>query len=122
MPEGGAAIVPLLHAQVQVNLTQTGEAFACGTSETLLEGMTRLGRKGIPAGCLNGGCGVCKIKVHSGTYRSAGAVSRDHVSESESACDVTLACRVVPLTDLQLEVIGKMQKGFLSQFGMPCKT
>lgn len=121
MLERGPAIAQI-KAKVQVNLNQTGEAFSCGINETLLEGMTRLGRKGIPAGCLNGGCGVCKIKVHRGEYLSSGPVSRDHVTEEESVRGITLACRVVPRTDIDLEVIGKMQKSFLSQFGKSCKN
>lgn len=117
MPDGGNDIAERLKNRVNVSLRQTGESFICGDDETLLQGMTRLGRKGIPAGCLNGGCGVCKIKVLDGHCRSAGPVSRDHVSVEESSCGITLACRVIPQTDVELEVMGKMQKSFLSQFG-----
>lgn len=116
MPDGGAAIAQILKRLVKVSLRQTGETFTCGIDETLLQGMIRLGRKGIPVGCVNGGCGVCKVKVQ-GPYRSAGAVSRAHVSVEESSCGITLACRVIPESDVEVEVLGKMQKGFLSQFG-----
>lgn len=32
---------------VQVSVEQTGDTYACGTHESLLSGMLRLGRKGI---------------------------------------------------------------------------
>jgi ferredoxin len=95
-----------------VRVVQTGESYQCGGSETLLQGMARLGRKCIPAGCLNGGCGVCKVAIHAGAVRKAGAMSREHVSEQEEAQGVVLACRVVPDGAVDLEVIGKMRKAF----------
>ena len=47
--------------EVIVLVEQTGEHYHCATSESLLRGMLKLGRKGIPVGCVNGGCGVCKV-------------------------------------------------------------
>ncbi|MGQ0621674.1 MAG: 2Fe-2S iron-sulfur cluster-binding protein [Panacagrimonas sp.] len=116
MPDGGAAIAERLKLRLKVSLRQTGESYTCDEGETLLQGMIRLGRKGIPVGCVNGGCGVCKVKVH-GQCRSAGAVSRDHVSADEASDGITLACRVIPESDVEVEVLGKMQKSFLGQFG-----
>ena len=121
MPDGAAAIAEPAKPKVRVCLRQTGEAYACSIDETLLEGMTRLGRKGIPAGCLNGGCGVCKVQVF-GHCVQTGPVSRDHVSVEEAGRGITLACRVIPCADVEVEVIGKMQRGFLSQFGKPRKN
>lgn len=95
-----------------VALPQTGENYVCAQGETLLQGMLRLGRRGIPVGCINGGCGVCKVKVTQGRCEAIGSISRQHVTVEEEACGVTLACRAAPLTDVQLEVIGKMQRGF----------
>jgi len=99
--------------ECSVKLIQTGETYACATGETLLQGMLKLGRRGIPVGCVNGGCGVCKVKVRQGTCQDVGSVSRQHVSEEEAANGVTLACRSSPQTDVELEVIGKMQRGFI---------
>jgi ferredoxin len=109
-------------ARVNITLRQTGEGFPCSPSETLLQGMARLGRKGIPVGCLNGGCGVCKVKVVRGRCHETGAVSREHVTEEEARSGITLACRAAPETDVELEVIGKMQKSFLSQFAHSGKS
>jgi len=95
-----------------IHIGQSGEAYLCRETETLLEGMTRLGRRGIPVGCVNGGCGVCKISILSGRVRQMGAMSRAHVSVEEEARGVCLACRVAPLEDLAVEVVGKMTKAF----------
>jgi ferredoxin len=97
-----------------IRLLQTGETYMCGSAETLLQGMARIGRKGIPAGCLNGGCGVCKVVIRSGSVTKTGAMSRAHVSEQEEAQGVVLACRVAPLGDIDLEVMGCMKKTVLN--------
>lgn len=97
---------------LSIHLGQTGETYLCSEAETLLEGMTRLGKRGIPVGCVNGGCGVCKISIRSGRVRKVGAMSRAHVSAEEEAKGVCLACRVAPLEDVVAEVVGKMSKAF----------
>lgn len=75
-----------------------------------MQGMARIGKKGIPAGCLNGGCGVCKVVIRCGTVRKAGAMSRAHISEEEETQGIVLACRVMPVSAIDLDVIGKMKK------------
>lgn len=97
-----------------VKMRQTGESYACAAGETLLQGMLKLGRRGIPVGCVNGGCGVCKVRVIHGRCLEAGAVSRQHVTPEEAASGVTLACRAVPQTDVEIEVVGKMRRGFVN--------
>jgi len=95
-----------------VKIDQTGESYSCGTKESLLEGMIRLGKRGIPVGCVNGGCGVCKIHILDGEVAELGPVSRAHVSYEESAQGYTLACRVAPKTQISFEVVGKFEKPF----------
>lgn len=97
---------------VAVQVQPTGERYRCATTESLLQGMLRLGRKGIPVGCVNGGCGVCKVRVLEGAVQALGPVSRAHVSAEEAAEGCTLACRVAPLTDLRLAVVGRFEKPF----------
>jgi len=92
-----------------VLITDTGETYRCPATRSLLEGMEALGRRGIPVGCRNGGCGVCKVEVVSGTY-VARVMSREHVTEAEEAAGCVLACRVRPSSDIRLRVIGKMKK------------
>lgn len=88
----------------------TSEEYLCGSAETLLEGMARIGRKCIPVGCVNGGCGVCKVAIVKGKVRKCGPMSRVHVSEEEELQGVLLACRAMPMSAIELEVIGKMKK------------
>lgn len=93
-----------------MRLLQTGETYVCNSDESLLQGMAKIGKKGIPVGCLNGGCGVCKIVIRSGSVTKTGAMSRAHISEQEETQGVVLACRVAPSADVELEVIGHMKK------------
>jgi 3-phenylpropionate/trans-cinnamate dioxygenase ferredoxin reductase subunit len=102
--------------KVSVHVEQTDETYACATSESLLQGMLRLGRKGIPVGCINGGCGVCKVHVLEGQCQVLGPISRAHVSAAEEAHGFTLACRVAPVTSVRLEVVGKFEKPFKKGF------
>ncbi|MDZ4174555.1 MAG: 2Fe-2S iron-sulfur cluster binding domain-containing protein [Hydrogenophaga sp.] len=95
-----------------VHVAQTGEAFPCASNESLLTGMLRLGRKGIPVGCVNGGCGVCKVRILEGDIKALGPISRAHVTVNEEGQGYTLACRVAPQTPVNLEVAGKLNKPF----------
>ncbi len=97
---------------VQISIVQTGDTYVCATDESLLEGMLRLGRKGIPVGCVNGGCGVCKVRILAGAVRLLGPVSSAHVSAQERANGYTLACRVAPTEAVRLEVAGRLNKPF----------
>lgn len=100
----------------QVEIAQTGERYPCSARESLLQGMLRLGRRGIPVGCVNGGCGVCKIQVLDGKVMALGPISRAHVTQEEESHGVTLACRVAPQSAVCFEVIGKFEKPFRRQF------
>jgi ferredoxin len=93
-----------------VLVVETGEEYLCGSAETLLEGMARLGRKCIPVGCVNGGCGVCKVAIVKGDVHKCGSMSRVHVSEEEELQGILLACRAVPISAVELKVLGKMKK------------
>lgn len=97
---------PVWHA---VTIADTGESYRCREDESLLIGMERLGKRGIPVGCRGGGCGVCKVHVTAGSFAKR-VMSRDWISEDEEAADVVLACRVRPLSDIHLAVLGKMKK------------
>ena len=94
---------------LRITVAQTGDSFDCFPHENLLTGMLRLGRKGIPVGCVNGGCGVCKVEITSGDYVKR-VMSRDYVSVEDEAAGRVLACRVKPSSDITLRVLGKMAK------------
>ena len=92
-----------------VLIEETGESYRCSPAETLLAGMERLGKKGIPVGCRGGGCGVCKVEITSGSYVKR-VMSREYVSVEDEAAGRVLACRVRPTSDITLKVLGKMAK------------
>ncbi|NWF47073.1 2Fe-2S iron-sulfur cluster binding domain-containing protein [Hydrogenophaga sp. D2P1] len=96
------------NTKVNVHVMQTGESYPCATNESLLQGMLRLGRKGIAVGCVNGGCGVCKVRIVEGRVRALGPISRAHVTAEEEALGYTLACRVAPTVAVRLEVAGRL--------------
>ena len=92
-----------------VVIEETGESFRCSPQESLLIGMERLGKKGIPVGCRGGGCGVCKVEITEGSYQKR-VMSRDYVSVEDEAAGRVLACRVKPTSDIRIRVLGKMCK------------
>lgn len=92
-----------------VLIIDTGERYRCRSDQTVLAGMENLGRKGIPVGCRQGGCGVCKVAVLSGEYQ-AKVMNRDHISKEDEAAGRVLACRIRPSSDLEVQVLGSMKK------------
>lgn len=92
-----------------IQILDSMECFPCSGDQSVLHGMTRLGRKGIPLGCRGGACGVCKVEVISGQFEVK-AMSRSHVSEADEKEGRVLACRIQPRTNLQLKVIGKIKR------------
>jgi ferredoxin len=97
-----------------VLIEDTGEQFPCPETRSLLQGMDALGRKGIPVGCHNGGCGVCKVAIQAGEFTSR-VMSRAHVSEEDERAGHVLACRVRPQSDIRLSVLGGMKKSVCRQ-------
>lgn len=93
----------------QVVIQDTGESYPCPPDRDLLRSMERLGRKGIPAGCRGGGCGVCKVHILDGAVTSK-KMSRAHVSVEEQSMGYVLACRSYPQSDIRLAVVGQMRK------------
>lgn len=91
----------------EVVIENTGERFRCTDEQNVLKAMEQLCRKGIPVGCRNGGCGVCKIRVTAGRY-TAQKMSRSCVTVDEETQGIGLACRIVPTSDLEVNVVGKM--------------
>jgi ferredoxin len=91
-----------------ITIEDDGSEYRCAETRSLLEGMEALGREGIPVGCRNGGCGVCKVEIRSGSYARR-VMSREHVTEEDEVAGRVLACRVKPTSDIRLRVIGKMK-------------
>ena len=105
----------------EVLVEDTGQTYRCSDTRSLLESMEMIGRSGLPIGCRNGGCGVCKVRVISGGYTTR-KMSRACVTVEEEADGVGLACRIFPVSNLTVRVMGKIvcaatakiQGGFVS--------
>lgn len=93
----------------EVQIENTREAYRCAAASTLLGGMEALARKGIPVGCRGGGCGVCKVRIESGSVRTE-KMSRAHVSADEQAQGYVLACRAYPTSDVRLSAVDKLAR------------
>ena len=92
-----------------IRIEDTGECYSCAETRSVLEGMEALGKKGIPVGCRQGGCGVCKVQIIEGQYTKR-VMSRAHISADEEAAGCVLSCRIKPTSDLRLQVLGAMKK------------
>lgn len=83
--------------------------------ESLLAASDRCMNKQITVGCRGGGCGICRVKIIQGNYRSK-VMSRAHISENDLQQGVVLACRVYPESDMQIvhESIKPVKKSLMS--------
>lgn len=98
--------------QQRFNITLEGHGEASGYAHervlTALERAQGFGRlknmpRRLPVGCRRGGCGVCRVHVTGGQFRSD-VMSRAHVSEADEAAGIVLACCIYPLFDLVLRL------------------
>lgn len=80
-----------------------GGEFTCGGDERVLLAMERSGAGDIGVGCRGGGCGICRVKVIEGEYRT-GKMSAAKVPESDRQAGYALACRLFPSGDLVIAV------------------
>ena len=101
-----------------IHIEDTGESYTATETRSVLEGMEALGKKGIPAGCRQGGCGVCKVQVLEGQYTRR-VMSRAHISAEEESTGCVLSCRIYPNSDLRLNVVGAMKKNIYRSKAAP---
>ena len=80
-----------------------GGEFICSEGERVLLAMERCGSSDIGVGCRGGGCGICRVRVVGGEYKT-GKMSAAKISETERAAGFALACRVFPVSDLLIEI------------------
>lgn len=75
----------------------------------------------LPVGCRRGGCGICRVHVTNGQFRSD-VMSRAHVSEADEAAGIVLACCIYPLSDLVLRLATPVVVRNGSQKQKPAET
>lgn len=63
-------------------IEDTNENYPCLEDQSLLNGMEKLAKKGIPVGCRGGGCGICKVQITEGEYFKK-VMSREHISSED---------------------------------------
>ncbi|HQQ68801.1 MAG TPA: 2Fe-2S iron-sulfur cluster binding domain-containing protein [Alicycliphilus sp.] len=95
--------------QYEISILETGETILCSPGQSILDGIVKLGSKGIPTGCRGGGCGVCKVEIVKGTYARK-PMSRAHVTAQEELHGKGLACRAFPTSNISLRVLGAMSR------------
>ena len=89
-----------------VTVVPEGSGYACAAERSVLHGMEHAGAQGIPVGCRNGGCGVCRVRVLAGTYTTR-KMSKAFVTEADLAEGIVLACRTTPTGDLTVQCCPK---------------
>ncbi len=99
-----------------VTIEDSVERVSCPDDDNVLRAMEVLGRKGIPVGCRGGGCGVCKVQVTDGAYRTRKMI-RACLRSDEEAAGVLLACKLLPDSDLSVKVVGKMARAVCRSSG-----
>ncbi|WP_416053216.1 2Fe-2S iron-sulfur cluster binding domain-containing protein [Cupriavidus basilensis] len=92
-----------------VEIAGSGQCYPCAPEQNLLRAMEALGKRGIPAGCRGGGCGVCKVRIEAGRYRT-GKMSRACLSEAEEVSGFVLACKAFPDSDIRLQPVALLQR------------
>jgi len=92
-----------------VEIADSGQRYPCDPEQNLLRAMEVLGQRGIPAGCRGGGCGVCKVRIEAGRYRT-GKMSRACLSEAEEGEGLVLACKAFPDSDIRLRPVALLAR------------
>lgn len=90
----------------RITVTQTTLSFACREAQSVLAAMMANGADPIAVGCRSGGCGVCRVEVVSGAFRT-GDMSGAQVDDEERARGIALACQLFPRSDLHVRVLGR---------------
>lgn len=80
---------------------EDGPTFACAGDCAVSIAMKHAGVRGTMIGCRGGGCGVCRVRIVAGDYRTT-RMSREHVSEADEAAGYALGCCLYPQSDLVL--------------------
>lgn len=89
----------------RITETASGTSFFCEQGQTVLQAM-EAGQLGcVKVGCRGGGCGLCRVQIHSGRYE-CGRMSARHITAQARELGQALACRLIPHSDLAIEFLG----------------
>lgn len=86
-----------------VTIHPTGEVIHLEPEETILSGLYQAGYA-YTVGCRRGGCGICKVTAHEGSFSYSRPVADTVISEAERTDGTCLSCRAVPASDITIEM------------------
>jgi len=91
----------------EVHVEGLPRPFSCRKGHTVLSAMIVRCARYLPVGCRSGGCGVCRVQILQGTYRT-GLMSSSQVTAEQQQQGIALACQIYPESDLSLRAIGRL--------------
>lgn len=93
----------------EVTLADSGISFPCRRDQNVLAAMEQLGRRGIPAGCRGGGCGICRVQVVQGELYRTLKMSRAQITPADRDAGIALACKLIPEGPLTIRALGLLR-------------
>lgn len=96
--------------EYKIKVTPSSESFVCRDDEFIIAAMQREHSGPIHYGCFGGGCGICKMRIVSGSYESVKKMSRAHITAAEEEQGFVLICCVKPRSDLVIARVENKQE------------
>lgn len=96
-------------ASYRIRIEGDIESYLCHEGQSVLAALAPVHNRKILAGCQGGGCGICKVRIHTGDY-TCQAMSTAHVCAAERDQRFALACKTFPRSDLLVEPCKKLSR------------
>jgi ferredoxin len=90
----------------QIAVPDAALSFPCRDDQSVLGAMVQAGASVLPVGCRSGGCGVCRVQVLDGAFRT-GTMSHAQVDQADRDRGIVLSCQLFPRSDLRLRALGR---------------
>lgn len=90
----------------QIAVPDAALSFPCRDDQSVLGAMIQAGASALQVGCRSGGCGVCRVQVLEGQYRT-GTMSHAQVDPIDRDRGIVLSCQLFPSSDLSLRALGR---------------
>jgi len=91
----------------EVHVEGSPRPFSCRKGHSVLSAMIARCGRGLAVGCKSGGCGVCRVQVLRGAYRT-GLMSVSEVPADHQQQGIALACQIYPESDLSVRALGRL--------------
>lgn len=99
----------------EITVMSAGNTFLCGHEQSVLDAMVKAGFGPFHYGCYGGGCGVCKIRVRSGSYHVFKNMSKAHITGGLDK-DIVLSCCIQPRGPLVIEAVSPGHRALYPSF------